>query len=378
MTSRRSVVSLHVLALAALLALLPASRALAWGSGTHHYIAQNYSQHLPTYMDGLRAYDATVDAHCTDADTRKPSTPGESYKHYIDIDVYPAFLAGTLTHSRAALEAQYGASTVLNNGVLPWAIGETVTTLTSQFAAQNWSGAALTIADLTHYVGDLNQPLHDTQNYDGGLTGNSGIHSRYETSMMSSHIAELHTARRPVAFVASPVDFAFDSIGAAWQDVAPIMTADNAAKAASGGAYNTTYYNALWSATQSFTRPRIDAATWMTASLVYTAWVNAGQPTVPGSSTGVAPEPLATLSLAAGPSPFRDALTVRWSAAGPVHIDVLDVRGARVARLADGAGGAGAATWRPGANGERPRPGVYFVRLSGANVSQVKRVTLLD
>ncbi len=58
------------LALVTLLAWTPA-RAWAWGSQTHHYIAQNYSKHLPPNMSGLAAYDATVDAHVTDPDTRK-------------------------------------------------------------------------------------------------------------------------------------------------------------------------------------------------------------------------------------------------------------------------------------------------------------------
>ena len=44
---------------------------------------------------------------------------------------------------------------------------------TQQFQAQQWSAAALTIADLCHYVGDGCQPLHCTENYNGQLTGNT-------------------------------------------------------------------------------------------------------------------------------------------------------------------------------------------------------------
>ena len=187
-----------------------------WGFGTHHYIAQNYSKHLPAQMDGLQAYDAVVDAHVTDPDTRRPSTPGEEYRHYIDIDVYPEFIFGVMPHDRAVMEAAYGAPFVLETGIVPWAVAEVVTTLTQQFQAAQWSAAALTIADLCHYVGDAAQPLHCTQNYNGQLTGNSGIHSRYETTMMNAHLAELNTPVLPVTYQASPVDALFGIVSGSW------------------------------------------------------------------------------------------------------------------------------------------------------------------
>jgi len=365
-------------ALIGLLAVALPATGWAWGSVGHHYIAENYSKHLPPYIDGMRTYDSTVDTHVTDPDTRKGSVPGESYRHYIDIDSYPEFLAGTLARDRTTLEAEYGASTVLNNGVLPWAVSEVVATLTTQFQAQNWYAAALTIADLCHYVGDSQQPLHVTKNYDGQLSGNSGIHSRYESTMISDYLGQLHTPTMTVQYYASPQDAIFDGIAAAYADVAPILTADTVAKAASGGSYNSTYYASLWNSTKVFTQARLDTASVMTASFVYTAWVNAGSPIVPGSTAGVPPGLAAGVQLQAGPSPFRDALTVRFSGPGPLSVEVFDVRGARVARLADGVSGAGSVTWRPGSAGAPSGPGLYFVRLHGPEQDLVRRVTLVQ
>jgi hypothetical protein len=344
----------------------------AWGSATHHYIAQNYSQHLPAYMDGLAAYDAIVDAHVTDPDTRRPSTPGEEYRHYIDIDYYPEFLAGAMPHDRAGLEAEYGAQTVLQNGIVPWAVAEVVATLTQRFQAGQWNDAALTIADLCHYVGDATQPLHCTRNYNGQLTGNSGIHSRYETTMMSSHIGDLSTPPMAVAYYASPVDAMFGIVSGSWDLVEDVLQADNIAKAASGGAYDSVYYASLWNSTGGFTRTRVDSATVATASFVYTAWVDAGRPVIPGSSADAEPAIVAGPFLEAGPTPFRDALTIRFAGGGPMRVEVFDVRGARVERLVDGAAAAGSVSWRPG---QTMVPGLYFVRLTGPGVSLVRRVT---
>lgn len=364
------------LALTAGLSLAFPSAGWTWGSVGHHYIAQHYSQHLPPQIDGLRAYDGIVDAHVMDPDNRKSSTPGEAPRHFIDIDTYPEFLAGTLPRDRAVLEAEYGAATVLDIGVLPWAITEVVATLTQQFQAQQWSSAALTIADLCHYVGDANQPFHCATNYNGQLTGNTGIHSRYESTMIGTYVGQLQTAPATVEYYASPQDAIFDLIGESYTGVSPILAADNTAKAASGGSYNSTYYASLWNSTKTLTQTRMDAATVMFASYVYTAWVDAGQPVVPGSTLGVPQPATAGARLAAGPSPFRGTLNVSFAGRGPLTVDVFDVRGARVARLADHVAGEGSVTWR--VDRASVRPGVYLVRLHGPESDLVRRVVLVQ
>jgi len=357
----------------ALVLVLPA-RALAWGGATHHYIARNYSQHLPAEIDGLRAYDAVVDLHVTDPDTRKPYTPGEGPRHFMDIDAYPEFLAGTLPHDRATLEQRYGSATVEANGVLPWAVGEVVTTLAGQFRAGQWDAAALTIADLCHYVGDATQPLHCTANYDGQSTGDPGVHARYETDLMALHLGELHTDPVEAHACTSPVDTMFAIIGASWSDVTPLIGADLEALSETQGSIDDNYWAALWAGVEGFTRQRIDAASRATANFVVTAWVQAGRPVVPGSSGTPTTESLPSgPRLVVGPVPFRDALAIRWAGGSTrVDVDVFDVRGAWVEHLVDRAA-SGVGFWRPAAN---IGSGVYFVRMRGAGVELTRRVLL--
>lgn len=357
--------------------LLPAlpTCAWTWGGATHHYIAQNYSKHLPAMMDGLRAYDTIVDQKVNDPDIRRPTTPGEAPRHYIDIDNYPEFLAGAMPHDRTTLEAQHGATFVEDNGIVPWAVGEVVATLTQQFQAHQWPEAATTIADLCHYVGDATQPLHCTRNYDGQFTGNSGIHSRYETTMMSNHIADLNTSVMPVAYYANAVDALFGIVSGSWNGVNTVLQADNTAKAASGGSFNSTYYNSLWNSTQALTRTRIDSATVATASFVYSAWVDAGRPTIPGSSVGVDPGPAVPQGLEVGPIPFREALSIQFTGMGPMRLEVFDVRGTLIERIVDRAERSGSVTWRPRTH---VGPGIYFLRLTGAHGKLVRRVARIQ
>jgi len=366
-----------------------------WGQAGHTYIAQNYSKHLPTAIDGLKAYDATVVSNVMNPDNRKSYTPGESEKHFIDADSYDDVTAvdpshplanNTLSHDRTTLEQLYGASFVDNTGVVPWAVADVVTTLTSQFQAQNWSAAALTIADLCHYCGDSSQPLHCCKNYDGQLSGQNGVHSRYETQMFSSSnggsgrlpsIVITPTQVQYFGTYSTIVDQMFTNIRTSFNDVSPLLQADLTAKAAAGGSTSgSTYYGSLWSNTQNFTTERITTASWLTASMVYTAWVNAGMPPVPGSSAASVPEVASAARLEAGPTPFRDAITVRFAGKGVLNVDVFDIRGARVESLAHGVTGQGNLSWRPAGG---TAPGLYFVRLSGPEQQNlVRRVTLLD
>jgi len=83
------------------------------------------------------------------------------------------------------------------------------------------------------------------------------------------------------------------------------------------------------------------------------------------------PAPAATL-LEAGPTPFRNALTIRYAGSGPLSVNVFDVRGARVERVVEGATSAGSVTWTPAG---AVAPGLYFVRLTGKGFEVVRRVT---
>jgi len=365
----------RVAMLAAVLSPALPTCAWTWGAATHHYIAQNYSKHLPAMMDGLRVYDSIIDQKVNDPDIRRSTTPGEAPRHFIDIDNYPEFLAGAMPHDRATLEAQYGATFVEDNGIVPWAVGEVVTTLTQQFQAHQWTEAATTIADLCHYVGDATQPLHCTRNYDGQFTGNSGIHSRYETTMMSNHIADLQTPVMPVTYYANAVDALFGIVSGSWNGVNTVLQGDNTAKAASGGSFNTTYYTSLWNSTQTLTRTRVDSATVATASFVYTAWVDAGRPTIPGSSVAVDPGPAVPQGLQVGPIPFREALSIQFTGTGPTSLELFDVRGRLIERIVDRAQGPGSVTWRPKTH---LGPGIYFLRLTGAQGNLVRRVARIE
>jgi hypothetical protein len=173
--------------LVALLTIGAVSTALSWGSTGHRIINQKAPMHLPLSMASWRADSAFFAAHASDADNRKNSNDtsfwAEAPRHFIDIDWYPNF--HSLSHNLDSVIAQYGRSTVRTQGLVPWATVMELDSLTTQFRRGNIAKAESTMADIGHYVGDAHQPLHCAKNFDGQLTGNNGVHSRYETSMIN-------------------------------------------------------------------------------------------------------------------------------------------------------------------------------------------------
>jgi hypothetical protein len=361
--------------LCAVIFLVP-SLVLAWGGTGHKIINRNAVIHLPASMQQLIDQQAFLEAHASDADNRKSKDPTESPKHFIDIDTYPNFQNKILNYD--SLVSKYGSAFVINEGTLPWATKTTLDSLTAQFHRGDWAKADTTASDLGHYVGDGHQPLHVTNNYDGGSTGNSGIHSRYETKMLDAYQSSVVITRDSVHFVADPFSFVFHYLNATNVYVDSIMIADTQAKAAAGGSTSSSVYlAALWAKCGPFTNQVIQQATVDLASLWYTAWMNAG---LLYSITDVeirqSAAPLTFELKPAYPNPFNPSTTIQFTtaSAGRVSLAIYDMLGREVGTLVDAdlAQGSYAVQWNAGGASS----GVYYCRLQAGSFVRTQKLVL--
>lgn len=255
--------------------------AYSWGSTGHKIINGKAIMQLPPSLFLLKADSLFCVLHASDPDNRKnysdTSFYAEDTRHFIDIDVYPNF--HELPHDLDSVIMLYGRSAVKANGVNPWATVMVFDSLVARLARGDMVRAESTMSDLGHYVADAHQPLHCTQNYDGASTGNTGIHSRYESGMINAYQSSILIHPDSIVYVASPIDFVFDYIYRSYVYVDSIMAADTYAKSVSGwngtGSPPASYYAALWQKTGPFTQNLFQTATVDLASLWYTAWVNA-------------------------------------------------------------------------------------------------------
>jgi hypothetical protein len=370
----------HSLIPAYLLVMLFLGNGHAWGWGGtgHKFINSNAVRHLPPAMLELAGQRQYLEDHANDADYRKSTDTAEYPKHFLDLESYPDY--PHLTPSLPALISQYGWTTVRANGILPWATLWAFDSLTAQFRRRDLVKAFQTAADLGHYVGDAHNPLHCTVNYDGYLTGNNGIHSRYETGMINLVQGSLTVSTDTVRYIPDPYTFIFDGILRSRALVDSILAADNAARSASGwnGSQSVpqAYYTVLWERTQRFTTALLQEATTDLASLWYTAWVNAGVPTQVAAG-----EPV----LLAGqfvleqnfPNPFNPSTSIYYllSHGTRVHLEVFNTLGERAALLVDQEQIRG--EYQVTFDARDLASGTYFCRLRTAEGIQTRRMILV-
>lgn len=254
--------------------------AFGWGRTGHQIINGNFERYLPLPLQSLAAKSSYYVQHASDADSRKSRDLNESPKHFIDIDYYPEFASGTLTHNYDSLCAEYGSSAVLDKGILPWTIASTYGSLVQYMANHEWSRADSVIADLGHYIGDAFQPLHCTENYDGQMTGQSGIHSRFETKLLEAYQGSISMSSANVGKIdTTALEFAFIVIGESNASVAAILDADIYAKSIDSQ-YGSAYYSAMWARLDTLMNEELQGASETLASLVYSAWLEAGSPSL--------------------------------------------------------------------------------------------------
>jgi hypothetical protein len=258
-----------------------------WGSVGHKIINANISVCFPSSMNFPATWSPFLIAHASDADNRKGSDPTESTRHYIDIDTYPEFVTnGYINQSYDANVTLHGSSWVISQGILPWAIIRWEDSLKHAFEQRNWNLAMQLSADLGHYIGDGHQPLHCTENYDGDMTNQSGVHSRYETSLVKQFQSSLVYTNDSASYVGNISNYVFDFIYQSNKDVDTVLYADSVAHAFAGSTSGTVYLQKFWDLCGYQMIQLMKNASKSVADIIYTAWVDAGSPD-PNSTTPV-------------------------------------------------------------------------------------------
>jgi hypothetical protein len=251
-----------------------------WGEEGHKLITRKSIESLPAELKAVKDCKELIIIRSIDADKRRDFDSSENPKHYIDLDYYKEFRQGMMIKDREQIEKIYGDSTVLAIGILPWATFATFENLVTAFKRKNKELILRFISDLAHYVEDGHQPMHTLINYDGQLSGQEGIHYRYESEMVNMYLDDLADTFDSclIRYVPNPLDFIFEYIIAANSYSDLLYSADNFAFLQSGSRENTEYFKLFWFKTKYITAVQFQAASCNLASLIYSAWLKAGKP----------------------------------------------------------------------------------------------------
>jgi len=254
----------------------------SWGEKGHQKINGSTAQFFPAKLAIYRDWSEKLSEHSSDADNRKRFDHTEGIKHYIDIDAYSGFLEDhRIVEEEQAADGKYGKSFILKNGTLPWVTDSTYHALIDQFKSKEWSKAVLTAADLGHYVGDGHMPLHITSNFDGKMTGQNGIHSRYESKMINRFGDSIQVKVSALHEIGNVSRYIFNYIYDNYQYKDSLLIADKIAFEKADHQYNDLYYQLLWNQTRRFTEKLISDSSKSLAELITMAWVEAGKPSLP-------------------------------------------------------------------------------------------------
>jgi hypothetical protein len=264
-----------------------------WGFFAHQRINRLAVFTLPPEMIGF--YKNNIE-YITEAavnpDRRRFSVPEEAPRHYLDLDHYGDSALYKMPRYWNDAVLQYTEDTLKAYGILPWHINRMYFQLRDAFATRDPQRILRLSAELGHYLSDGHVPLHTTENYNGQLTGQEGIHAFWE-----SRLPELFS--NDYDFFVGRAQYISNVQLAAWQGITSAHLAvdsvlreekklstkfaDRKYSFESKGkqtqkVYSAEYSKAYHEILNGMVEKQMRASITMVGNFWYTAWVDAGQP----------------------------------------------------------------------------------------------------
>lgn len=278
-----------VVVLAAAAALVCPARASAWGLEVHRFITARAIDLLP---DAIRPFyersRGFVAEHSIDPDLwRAAGFEEEPPRHFLDLDAYGPYPFRALPRDYREAVARHGEATVKKNGTLPWRVVEMQERLANSFREVRdrpspWAFEQVKFfsAVLAHYVADAHVPLHAVVNYDGQLTGQRGVHGRFETELFLRYRDRLRLEPVRLQPVRDPSGFIFDTLLDGFLKAAPLLEADRRA-IGQGEVYDDAYFDRFFRDVRPMLEEQLSRAAAAVAAVIDGAWEAAGRPDVP-------------------------------------------------------------------------------------------------
>lgn len=278
-----------------------AANTAVWGFFGHKRINRIAVFTLPPELFGFfKEHIEYLTDHAVDPDKRRYAVDGEAQRHYIDIDHYESdsltAFENVPRHWTAAVE-KFTEDTLQAYGIVPWHILVMKYRLQKAFEARNVDLILKNAADLGHYIGDAHVPLHTTENYNGQLTGQRGIHGLWESRVVELNAEEYDYFVGKGTYIPNVLDFAWNAVEASHIGVDSVLHIEKELTAEFPTDQKYTYEQRGQTIVQVYSKAfcdaysqrlngmierRMRAAIIGVGSIWYTAWVDAGQPDLSG------------------------------------------------------------------------------------------------
>ena len=268
-----------------------------WGFFGHKRINRVAVFTLPPELFGF--YKENIEFltdHSVDPDKRRYAIEGEAECHYIDLDHY--YKPGEDPYKilpkywKEAVE-KFSEDTLRSYGIVPWHVLHMKYKLQKAFESKNIDLILKYSAEIGHYIGDAHVPLHTTENYNGQLTGQKGIHGLWESRLVEINAEDYDYFVGKAGYKKYVQDYIWDAVKGSHNALDSVLriekeltkTFPSDRKYSYEQRGNTTistysrefcelYHNQM----NGMVERRLKAAVLAVGSIWYTAWVDAGQP----------------------------------------------------------------------------------------------------
>jgi len=254
---------------------------LAWGERGHKLInaaaVENLPEPLRRYFQAHKAY---LVEHANDPDLLAKDDRAERPHHYTDLDADESFPFVNLQRQFVAEKAG-PTPRQLPHGDSIWQIERFTVRLAESLQHRRWEEADRDAVFAAHYAADLTQPLHTLRNYDGQLTGQAGVHARFETELVNALADGWRLSPLPATFEPDLRARIFKEASASFSYSNAVFASDHIA--VFGRSYLDPQYCAtFYKLAEPLAEKRLAAGASFVSSLWYTAWVRAGKPVLAG------------------------------------------------------------------------------------------------
>ncbi|MEP3388305.1 MAG: zinc dependent phospholipase C family protein [Reichenbachiella sp.] len=279
--------------------ILTASLALSsyrWGFYAHRRINRLAVFTIPPELIGFyKKHIVYLTENAINPDQRRYAVEGEAPRHYIDLDIYGDSALQVVPHNWFDAVEKYTEDTLQAYGIVPWHIVLMKYQLTKAFEERDLDRILRYSADIGHYIGDSNVPLHTTENYNGQLTGQYGIHGFWESRLPELYSDDYDFFVGKAEYVENVQERAWEAVTAAHLAMDSVLRFEKELSKkfpeskkysyeergnSTIRVYSQKYAHAYDQMLDGMVERRMRASIKMVGDIWFTCWVDAGQPDV--------------------------------------------------------------------------------------------------
>lgn len=265
----------------------------AWGFYAHMRINHLAVFTLPPEINQFYKKNIKYIAdHSVDPDKRRYADTAEAARHYLDVELYEPHIDSIPFKWNDALK-KYGWAKLNQNGILPWQIEKSYYKLVNAFKERDSLKILIYSAYLGHYIADAHVPLHTTQNHNGQLSNQLGIHAFWESRLPELFAKRYNYVVGAARYIENPLKEGWKIVKNSHKMVDTVLSFE-AKLSANFPAYRKYSYSkrnnqvirqhslafskAYHDGMENMVERQMRSAIFYIGSYWYTAWVDAGQP----------------------------------------------------------------------------------------------------